>query len=189
MHSSADGFLRGLLLCVIISPLIFSSFAAAQAGKPTEYQVKAAYLFNFGKFVKWPEQTSSDHDTFSICVLGSDPFGKILDSTIAGEQIGGKPVTVRRVTVVSDAGGCRILFVGRSETGRLESILAGLGRSPVLTVSDIDGFANRQGMIQFVMDRDRVRFQVNLSATQKAGLALSSELLKVATAVKGQAGE
>jgi hypothetical protein len=189
MQSSAARLSRGPLLCAAILLLMFSSPAAAQAGKPTEYQVKAAYLFNFGKFVKWPEQTSSEHDTFSICVLGSDPFGKVLDVTVSGEQIDGRKARVRRLASAADANGCRILFVSRSEEGRLGSVLATLGRSPVLTVSDIDGFANRDGMIQFVMDRDRVRFQVNLAATQKAGLSLSSELLKVATAVKGPAGD
>lgn len=180
------GWLRGACL---LATLFFSSFSLAQNAKPTEFQVKAAYLFNFGKFVKWPEPSGSDHDIFPICVLGTDPFGRALDATVAGERVDGKSVTVRRMTTAADTAGCRILFVGRSEEGRLGSVFATLGRSPVLTVSDISGFADRDGMIQFVMDHDRVRFMVNLSAAQKAGLSLSSELLKVATSVKGQAGE
>jgi hypothetical protein len=173
----------------LLTMLYLTAGSAAQNAKPTEFAVKAAYLFNFGKFIKWPEPIGSDHDSFPICVLGSDPFGKVLDATVTGERIDGKKVITRRVAAAADATGCRILFVGRSEEGRLGSLLATLGRSPVLTVSDISGFADRDGMIQFVMDHDRVRFEVNLSATQKAGLSLSSELLKVATSVKGQAGE
>jgi hypothetical protein len=181
---------RGCLLgtCLLMM-LIFSASSSEQNAKPTEFAVKAAYLFNFGKFVKWPEPIGSDYDTFSICVLGSDPFGRVLDFTVAGESIDGRKVSVRRMSTAADAAGCRILFVGRSEVGRLGPLFATLGRSPVLTVSDIDGFTDREGMIQFVMDHDRVRFEVNLPATQRAGLSLSSELLKVATSVKGHAGD
>jgi len=181
---------RGWLLCAGALTLLFLPWGMrAQANKPTEFEVKAAYLFNFGKFVKWPVSAGSGRDTFSICVLGSDPFGAVLDSTVSGEQIDGKKVIVRRVNAAPEATSCRILFVGKSEEARLSSIVSTLGRSPVLTVSDISGFADHEGMIQFVMDSDRVRFQVNLAATQKAGLTLSSELLKVATAIKGQSGE
>lgn len=173
------------LLAMLLLPLGFDG----QSNKPTEFQVKAAYLFDFGKFVKWPGPTGSDHDTFPICVLGNDPFGAVLDSTVSGEQLNGKKVTVRRVNSAAEALSCRILFVSSSEEARLDSIMSILGHSPVLTVSDMAGFADHDGMIQFVMDRDRVRFAVNLAAAQKAGLTLSSELLKVAVSVKGQAGE
>jgi len=161
----------------------------AQTNKPTEFEVKAAYLFNFGKFVKWPGPIGSDRDIFPICVLGTDPFGQVLDSTISGEHIDGKRVTTRRIGSPSEAAGCRIVFVCRSEEGRLSSEMPVLSRWPVLTVSDIRGFADHAGMIEFLMEHDRVRFEVNLNATQKAGLALSSELLKVATFVKRLPGE
>jgi YfiR/HmsC-like len=168
------------LLALLLLPLTID----AQNPRPTEYQVKAAYLFNFGKFVKWPPSASAS--SFVICLLGSDPFQGILDKTVAGEQIDNKPVTVRRINSAADAAGCRIVFVSESEEGRMGSILAALNRSPVLTVSDASGFVDHEGMIQFVMDGDRVRFQVNLSAAQRAGLTMSSELLKVATEVKRQ---
>jgi hypothetical protein len=190
LQPGAAKHFRGLFLGACLLPLLlFPSRSSAQIVKPTEFAVKAAYLFNFGKFVKWPEPITSDRDTFSICVLGSDPFGKVLDSTVAGERIDGRRVAVRRLNTATDAAGCRILFVGRSEEGRLGSVFAALGRWPVLTVSDINGFTDKEGMIQFVMDHDRVRFEVNLPATQRAGLSLSSELLKVATSVKGHAGD
>jgi len=162
--------------------------ARAQTSKPTEYDVKAAYLFNFGKFVKWPVNISSS-DVFSICILGSDPFGSVLDSTVAGESIDGKRIVIRRISAASDALNCRIAFISSSEKGRVADIMAALAHAPVLTVSDIPHFAGK-GMIQFVVMQDRVRFEVNLDAAEKAGLTLSSELLKVATSVKreGQAG-
>ena len=163
----------------------------AQTRKPTEFQVKAVYLFNFGKFVKWPAPAHPGKDTFSICVLGGDPFGTTLDSTVAGERIDGRRVNVRRISAAAEAGNCRIVFVSSSEQGRVSSVIATLAQQPVLTVSDMEGFVDRHGMIGFVMDHDRVRFEVNLSAAEKAGLTLSSELLKVATSVKreGQPGQ
>jgi hypothetical protein len=153
--------------------------------RPTEYQVKAAYPFNFGKFVKWPPSAASDTD-FAICLLGSDPFQGTLESIVSGERIDGKPVAVRHLNSAEDAAGCKIVFVSNSEQERLGPVMAALRRAPVLTVSDADRFVDHNGIIQFVMDGDRVRFQVNLSAAKNAGLVLSSELLKVATAVKGQ---
>jgi len=182
---------RGLWIVGLMLWLLPPNPAAAQSRKPTEFEVKAAYLFNFAKFVKWPGSTESVRDAFSICVLGEDPFGTVLDSTVSGEQVEGKKVAVRRIHSVSEAAKCRIVFVSSSEQGRLTTVLTALAKSPVLTVSDIDGFADRSGMIQFVMEHDRVRFQVNLTAAEKAGLTMSSELLKVAVAVKreGQSGE
>lgn len=161
----------------------------AQVGRPTEYQVKAAYLFNFGRFVKWPETSGSVRGTFAICVIGSDPFGSVLDSTVSGEHLDGKKVVVKRIASPSDALSCQILYISNSEEAKWSSIASTLGRAPVLTVSDISGFTEHQGMVQFIVSNDRVRFQVNLSAAQKAGLSMSSELLKVATSVKGQPGE
>lgn len=164
---------------------ILSLTATAHAQKrPTEYQVKAAYLFNFGRFVKWPASATAAND-FAICVLGSDPFQGTLESIVSGERVDGKPVTVRHLNSAEDAGGCKIVFVSNSEQERLGPIMAALRHDPVLTVSDADRFVDHDGIIQFVMDGDRVRFQVNLSAAKNAGLGLSSELLKVATAVKG----
>jgi len=184
-YPSLARFVSRVLLAMVVTCIA----AAAQTNKPTEFQVKAAYLFNFGKFVKWPANNTSPSDTFNICVLGSDPFGEVLDSTVSGERIEGRKVTVRRVSSAAEAASCRIAFVGRSEEGRLGAIMPALGRSPVLTVSDITGFVDREGIIEFVMDHDRVRFEVNLAAAQRAGLTLSSELLKVATSVKGQSGD
>ena len=172
------------LLCFLLLP----TATLPDTRKPTEFEVKAAYLFNFAKFVKWPSSIESENDTFPMCVLGSDPFGPVLDSTVAGEKIGGRTVIVRRISSASEAAKCRILFVSSAEQSRLGSIMAAVSRMPVLTVSDIDGFVDRQGVIEFVMDHDRVRFEVNLAAAEKAGLTLSSELLKVATAVKRPGG-
>jgi hypothetical protein len=157
----------------------------AQQPRPNEYQVKAAYLYNFAKFVKWPVATAPDKNgSFSICVLGPDPFGGTLDSTLAGESLDNKPVVVKRISKPQGTADCRILFINSAEQGHLKEILAALDQESILTVSDMPDFSERGGMIQFVLEGGKVRFEVNLSSAEKARLTLSSELLKVATTVK-----
>jgi hypothetical protein len=164
----------------------------AQQPRPNEYQVKATYLYNFGRFVKWPGTVPAGKgDSFSVCVIGQDPFGSILDSTLAGEALDGKPVVLRRISKPQDAGECRILFISSTEEKHLSEILTALNQSGVLTVSDMPGFTRRGGMIQFVLEGDRVRFEINLASAESARLVLSSELLKVAASVKrnGRSGD
>jgi hypothetical protein len=156
------------------------------ATRPSEYEVKAAYLFNFGRFVDWPPNVPSRQaDDFAICVLGHDPFGRALDTTISGQKINDKPVVARRISDVAEAATCRELFISASENKQLKEVFSNLGKLSVLTVSDIPDFMQQGGMVQFVVADERVRFAINLAATQQAGLSLSSELLKVATEVRG----
>jgi hypothetical protein len=171
--------------------LVGSSCLHAQQSSPTEYEVKAAYLYNFGKFVEWPAKVTAASELFSICVLGEDPFGASFDATIASESINGKKVVVKRIAKPQDAVSCRILFISSSEESRLKEILAALDDTSVLTVSDISQFTRRGGMIRFVMEANRVRFEVNLTTAEHAGLTLSSQLLKVAISVRrsSQAGD
>jgi hypothetical protein len=157
----------------------------AQAPKPTEYQVKAAYLLNFGRFIEWPAKTgATPEEPFQVCVLGQDPFGPILDAALAGETINHAPLAAKRIAKPQDASVCRILFISASEEHSLKSILPALDKTAVLTVSDIAQFTRQGGMIQFVLSGNRVRFDVNLVAVRAAGLNLSSELLKLALSVK-----
>jgi hypothetical protein len=165
--------------------LLFAGVSALGQQKPSEYQVEAAYLYNFGRFVEWPANAAAtEGSSFTICVLGDDPFGQALDATLVGETIGNQKVTARRISSLQTGADCRILFISSSEANRLNKIIEALDKNAVLTVSDIPQFSQRQGMIQFVLEENRIRFEVNLTATQRAGLALSSELLKVATAVR-----
>lgn len=157
---------------------------AAQRGRPTQYDVEAVYLYQFGKFVQWPTQPAPS-EPFSICVMGRDPFAQTLDKTITGESIGNAPLKADRVDTIDDARHCRILFISASEDARIEEVLNHLGKAPVLTVSDVSGFVARGGMIQFVVQDNRVRFEVNVGAAKQAGLTVSSQLLKVAAAVRG----
>lgn len=177
--------LKHLALTVIyILSLGFAPAQAAQSPKAAEYELKAAYLYNFGKFVNWPAAAAKPGaGEFVICVLGQDPFGPVLDSTVAGEKVDGKPVTVKRITLRDATAPCRIIFISASEQPRLRQILMD-APAAALTVSDIPDFAIRGGMIQFVTRDNKVRFEVNLTAAERSGLSLSSELLKVAVAVR-----
>ncbi len=183
------GVARGVWLQCAMTALVCLLFASSSAlgqQRPSEYQVEAAYLYNFGRFVEWPAKgaTTPQNSSFTICVLGDDPFGHALDATLAGETIGNQKVTARRISGPQMAADCQILFISSSEANRLNKIIEALDKNAVLTVSDIPQFSQRQGMIQFVSEENRIRFEVNLTATQRAGLTLSSELLKVATAVR-----
>jgi hypothetical protein len=160
----------------------------AQNAKPSEYDVKAVYLFNFSRFVEWPAKvTEAQSDSFAICVLGQNPFGLALSATVAQETVSGKSVVAKQIPTPKDAFNCRVLFISSSESGRLKQILDSLGTASVLTVSDLPRFTERGGMVQFVLEGNRVRFEVNSAITERAGLTLSSELLKVAVNVRKSA--
>lgn len=162
-----------------------ASSAIAQQGKPGEYQVKAVYLYNFAKFIDWPPG-SEKNSAFTICVLGRDPFGPVLDETLAGDTIGNRKPVARRVASAAETR-CEILFISSSEAGRVKQILASIDKPGVLTVSDVPEFTASGGMIQFVLMDNKIRFEVNLTAAEKAGLIVSSQLLKVATTVRKNA--
>jgi hypothetical protein len=161
---------------------MLSSCLMAAQQKPAEYAVKAAYIYNFGKFAKWP----SEARTFNICVLGKDPFGGELDRTVAGEAIDGKPIVVRRMLDLNHGLDCQILFLSNSERSRMSSILAQVQNLPILTVSDAPDFVEHGGMIQFELQHDRVRFSINLRSAREAKLNISSDLLNVASRVEGK---
>jgi len=178
----------GALCCYICAKagllLLFCApqVAAAQPAHPSEYDVKAVYLFNFAKFTQWPSAAAS-LDSFPICIMGENPFRGTLQSLVAGEQLNGQKVLVRHVSTVHEAEQCRVLFIGASESYRYKLVIGSLASTPVLTVSDVPDFSADGGMIQLLLQGDRVKFEVNLAAAQKAHLSLSSQLLKVATRV------
>jgi hypothetical protein len=155
----------------------------------TRSDVEAAYLYNFAKFVQWPQDKAADSEPFSICLLGEDEFGRKLDDLIADETLQGRKIVARRLSSATAAESCQIVFIGQSEETRLSKQLAALNGKPVLTVSDLPQFLEHGGAIQFLLQNNRVRFAVNLASAQQAGLTLSSELLKVAVFVEGTAGK
>lgn len=176
--ASRIGVLLLIVPCAASLPARKAEFAA-HAPDHSEFHPRQGHLplqYNFGKFVEWPEPALAHDDSFPICVLGRDPFGPILDTTLAGQTLKGKPAVARRIARVQDAAGCRILF-SASESAQLAHILAVVSRMPVLTVSDIEGFAARGGMVQFVLDDLRLRFELNVASAASAGLTLSAQLL------------
>lgn len=168
---------------VLAGLLLFVPYLLAQGSRPTDYQVKAVYLINFARFVEWPDKGGTAQDPFTICILGHDPFGPTLDTTLAGERIAGRSVVVKRIPEAHESLNCQILFVSSTEASSLNRTVEATNKQAILTVSDMPQFADHGGMIQFVMQDSRIRFEVNLTAAQHAGLTLSSELLKVATVV------
>jgi len=150
-----------------------------------EYRVKAAFLYNFAKFVDWPaEAFATPGEPFSICVLGNDPFGQSLDDVIAGRAIGGRPVVVRRISDARQTGGCQILFVTSSAGKHVVSALAAMKRSGVLTVGEAGNSTSEGLIINFTLEAGKVRFEIDLLAAADEKLRFNSRLLSLATVVR-----
>jgi hypothetical protein len=159
--------------------------AFGQPPRPTEYDVKAAYLLDFGKFIRHSGPRPS-RPAFDICILGRDPMGHTIDDLAASETIDSLPVHVQRLRDVSEATTCDIVFISSNEGDRIREDLSILAGSDALTVSDTPQFLDQGGMIQFVLMANHVRFAINLNAVNRAHLELSSELLRVASRVIGK---
>ncbi|MGH9739573.1 MAG: YfiR family protein [Candidatus Acidiferrales bacterium] len=175
-----------MLIALAVMFAVGASPSILDSAQPTQFQVEAAYLYQFGNFVEWPSKNPkvAGSKYFSVCVLGRDPFGRVLDDTLSGSKMNGLPMVARRIDSVEDASDCQILFFSSSSRSQLDSSMSALHHAPILTVSDIADFDSRGGMIQFVLIGGRVRFEINIPSAQKAGLKLSSQLLKVAVGVR-----
>jgi len=154
-----------------------------QAQSVDEYQVKAAFLYNFAKFVEWPPHKGPD-DSFVICVLGRSPFGPLLEQAVRGKQIEGRALIVREISEVRDASGCQILYVPASENKRIPAILDKLKTDAVLTVGETQTFAADGGVINLKVEGGKVHLEVNMCAAERVKLHISSKLLSLATIVK-----
>lgn len=155
----------------------------------SEHRLKAVFLFNFSRFVEWPPSAFATADApFVIGVFGHDPFGSDLDDVARGETVNGRRLLVRRVQTVQDAAACQILFIPESERANLDEILAALTGSNTLTVSDLDGTAQRGAMIRLITDQDRIRLRINVESARAAGLIISSKLLRASEIVATAGG-
>ena len=164
---------------------------SAQATVPgagfDEYQVKAAFLYNFAKFVEWPPGTfSSPSDPIGICIAGMNPFGSTLDTMVQGKKMGERVFAVRRIPDTQQAKECQILFIGGTEWKRLRSLLDALKGAAILTVGETDDFTAAGGMIAFQIAGPRVRIQIDLETAEHSRLKISSKLLSLAEIVKRQ---
>jgi hypothetical protein len=176
--------LRALLVAAcLLTPALVTGAA------PGEYQVKAVFLFNFARFVEWPDTAFADaRAPFVVGVFGHDPFGADLDEVVKGETVHGRPLLVRRVQSAAEAAQCQILFIHQSEDRRLTEVLSALDRRSTLTVSDVPGGAQRGVMIRLVTEQGRVRMRINVEEARAAELVISSNLLRSAEIVQSNGG-
>ncbi|MDQ1411392.1 MAG: hypothetical protein QOJ41_3127 [Acidobacteriaceae bacterium] len=179
-----------ILMAVFSMTLNWTASAGVQAGDASdssEYLVKAGFIYNFAKFVEWPSTAFAEPDSpIVIGVLGTDPFGDIINHVVEGKKIGARGFVIRRfkwskeLKESKDFKECRILFVSSSEKLRFEEIVEAVKGLPILTVGEAPGFAERGGMIRLMLEDNRVRFEVNVDAAHDGNLNISSRLLTLA---------
>jgi hypothetical protein len=159
------------LLSLLSLPLF-----AAEVDSASDTAVKMAFVYNFGKFVEWPPAAFNDSGhRVVLCTIGD----------VNGKKVQNRELQVVHIARLNDLGGCDTLFIAQSERDRLGDVLAAVSKRPTLTISDIEGFTDKGGMIGLLVRNERVQFDVNLTAARSAGLQISSELLKLAHAVVG----
>jgi hypothetical protein len=169
-----------LTLLPLWLPLV-GSIEAAQEAQPTEYQLKAAFLFNFAMFVEWPQQAFIERTSpLVIGVLGENPFHDDLAKTLQNKKIDEHPIVVKEIRLPAEATNCHLLFISASEKKRLPEILQSVKGTSVLTVSEMERFTEDGGMINFVLIGTKVRFQINKETAAAAGLRISSKLMNLA---------
>jgi hypothetical protein len=179
-------FFRGawiLVLGAFVFYFVPNTLSWAQpASLVSPYEVKAAYLFNFAKYVEWPELAAdSADDPIKIGILGRDPFGKTLEQVTGDRSINKRKIVIKRSSRTQDLLDCQIIFIGSSERERLPRIFSELKGVPALTVGEMPGFLeNGKGMVQFVIVNDVVRFDINLENVERSGLKMSARLLTAA---------
>jgi hypothetical protein len=180
----------GLANRTLANSLIFLLLALLALALPAralgvdEYKVKGAFLYSFAKFVEWPRDSQvGTKDELRVCVLGSGEVTSVLSEVMHGKSAGRRGVTVRRVDDLTEAAWCRIIFLTKSADMEPEVIANSLGATSILTVGEASGFASRGLMVNFVTKSSKVRFEINEKAAQRAGLKISSRLLRLASAV------
>jgi hypothetical protein len=156
--------------------------AVPAAALPTDYEVKAAFLYNFAKFVRWPDDAAGG-PRFVLAIVGDDPFGAVIDRAFQGKTVLGRPVEIRRTRVVREAADAQMAFIGSSERTHLPEVLAAFKGGSVLTVGDMDRFADGGGMVGFRLEDSTVRFEVNLRELKQARLQMSSQIIRLAQRV------
>mgnify|MGYP001607961648 FL=1 len=180
--SRAGAFVLALAACCT---LLASSRPASAPAENDEYTVKAAFLYNFTKYVKWPADALEKEDTpIVVAVLGTDPFGKKLDDAFKGKLIGKHPLSIVRWKTIDELSACHLLFVPATEAERLGKIVDHYAKSHTLLVGEFEGFAEHKGCLNFYIEDKKVRFEANAAAAKRAELEISPQLLKLARLVK-----
>jgi hypothetical protein len=165
--------------------LLMSSFAAGAETVSKEYQLKAAFLYNFTKFVEWSAPSlATPGSPITIGVFGANPFGGELENVVRNRKVNGHEIVVKRVQTVAGVRGVHLLFVPVAEDARLPELRETLQGSNIVTVGESDAFARSGGMITFVIDGDRVRFDINIAAVNASSVKLSAQLQKLARSIR-----
>ena len=177
-----------LLALLLASPVRGGPGQTEAVAQPNEYEVKAAFLYHFAQLVTWPPGAGKPDGGFVVGVVGRDPFVGVLEPVVLGRTVRDRPIRVVHAETVSGLGAVpQIVVVGAEEARGVRRTLAALEGRPILTVSSVPGFAHAGGMIEFRITPDhRVGFDVNLRAVERAGLRMSSQLLRIARVVEGQ---
>jgi hypothetical protein len=184
MNKSAGVALATFLL------LACGHLPVATAAAPSEEQVKAVFLFNFSSFIGWPADAfTSPAQPFTVCLLGGEAMASHLDEALRGEAVDGRPMQMRRIEAASGTEGCQMLFIDRAHDERVDGILGALRRRGLLTVSDMEGAARRGVMIQLFNENNRIRLAINVEEARRAGLVISSNLLRPAQIVRTEPRE
>lgn len=173
----------GIVPLAVVTALVALLAGPVSARQAAEHEVRAAFVYNFTKFIDWPA-AALPADGFRICVIGDEAFERALAAMVAGESVQGRPVSVTDPAEPSDVARCQILYVGRLQVERGRRALAASLRSQTLTIGDGPRFLQDGGAIRFLIEDDRVRFDVNLPAVQRAGVTLTSTVLRVARRVE-----
>jgi YfiR/HmsC-like len=158
--------------------------AEAQS-RTDEYRLKAAFLFHFSELVDWPSEVLRRGDPLTLCTIGNDPFDGDLEAAVAGKLAGTRSLRILHFKSTEKVDGCQVLFIGVEDHARVSLLLARLKSVPVLTVGETDDFVKQGGMIGFCLEGNKVRFEINLESSQRAGLKISSRLLLLAKSVAG----
>jgi hypothetical protein len=176
--------MRRAAAALCAAALVLAPFAARAEPSP-EYLIKAAYLYNFAMFIEWPPDAFSTRTSpFVIGILGADRFDRALERTVAGKRIDRRPIVVRRVDTPQELRRCHIVFVSSSDASRSADVLGRLDGLPILVVGETADFARRGGSLAFLIEENRVRFEVNLDAARRAKLTISAKLLTLAKTVR-----
>ena len=175
----------GVLTAMLLASFLATGLSAQTGDNRPDYQIKAAFLFNFAKFVEWPPGSfKNPTDPINLCVLGVTLVGRALEDTVRNKLVDGRALAVRELTNVHQAADCQILFVSVSEQKRLRAIIDASKFSDVLTVGETDTFIAEGGVLAFNLDNGRIHFDINLQAAQLERLRVSSKLVSLATSVR-----
>src|SRR5712675_237996 len=182
----------GILIVALSVSLSWApeAFAQVSDSDSSEYLIKAGFIYNFAKLVEWPATAFAQPDSpIVIGILGEDPFGATLDRIVTDKKINGRGIAVKRLKWgrdLKDLRDCNILFISSSEKEHLDSVVDAMKWLPILTIGDAPGFARRGGIINFTLEDNKVRFEVNVEAAKHADLTISSRLLTLARIVPQQ---